>query len=1356
MMEAKKKHFQIKPIQTWKAVTIYILCIVLVAGLLVGNYFADAYRDLITVYLSGSGTVTTEDSEALCLEIQQEGMVLLKNDGGLPLKENARVTLLGQSSVDFVYGGAGSGSVETSAAAALREAMEEAGFSVKPTLWDFYTVGAGREYRKEVPDETGAGTFQVNEVPRDVYTNAEISSFAQYGDAAVVCIGRSGGESADIPTTPLASGYLYLEPDKDELDLLAMACENFQTVVVVINANNPMELGFLEDPAYANVKACLWAGGVGQEGIHAVAQALAGEINPSGHLVDTYAYDSLSAPSAQNLGNYTITNSTVRNGNKYLVYAEGIYVGYRYYETRYEDAVLGQGNAGDYNYGETVQFPFGYGLSYTDFAWSDYKVTEDADAFQISVTVTNTGSVAGKDVVQIYMQSPYTQYDRDNGIEKAAVELVGFAKTKLLDAGAQETITVTVPKELMKTYDASSAKTYIVDAGDYYFAAGMDAHDALNNILAAKGYSYANGMTADGNAAFAHKHTVAQQDNTTYAVSSATRNSVTNRFDDVDIRMYDPDFTYLTRSDWTGTMPATYQNGMWNAPAQLLADLEWKRGVDVVGTGAETMPVFENGGELKLSELVGKDYSDPAWEQLLQQLTADQAMRLVRLGGYATIQIDAIGLPSTQDKDGPSGISGTLVGGQSAMAYPVEVVMASTWDTALMERLGESIGEDSIATGVAGWYAPGVNIHRSPNSGRNFEYFSEDGFLSGQMSGAEVKGTRSKGVITYMKHFALNDQETNRYGCAVFANEQAIREIFLKGFELTVTLGDSNAAMASMNRLGATWAGAHKGLMTHVLREEWGFEGAVITDQASVPAMFYQDIISGLAAGTDLWLNTNKNYWKLDEYTEADGTVKDWSTNPAVMSHVQRAAKNVIYAVSTSNAMATADEGPTVAPWEIALTVLNVVAGIGVLLAAGWTTLRVVKTQQSKPKHESEEGDDIVKKPIVAILVVVALLLGIGGGVMVSRMTAAPGGDAPVTGAAEIVRTSIYGEIAGNTNNDNDYVEYELTLYADNTYKFTSTRAINGYSMLLGNTVVSAYGTYTMGESVDGTTACNLSEATRILYTSYSDVGGYNMSYDTNTLTYPVELPGGIMTEQADFWAQFGPARTIMLDDTNPSRMNFETGNPPPISKNPAKDEPKDDPTEPVEDPTEPSAPAEATEIATIVSDDEGTTMTFYSDGTYKFVFASYNVEDKGTYTVDGGKLTLVNSKGAEAFAEGDPWKIHYVSAMSDQLTGDFTIDASVLSGGATAEVTEIATIVSDDEGTTMTFYSDGTYKFVFASYNVEDKGTYSVDGGKLTLVNSKGAEASAEGDPWKIHYVSAMSDQLTGDFTIAASVLAG
>ena len=634
----KKQPRQLKPIGTAKAVAIYVLCAALIVGMLVGNYFTDAYRELITVYLSGSGTVTTAESEALCLEIEEEGMVLLQNrDGALPLKSGAAVSVFGQDSVDFVYGGAGSGSVDTSKAATLKQALEKSGFQVNQALWDFYLTGPGKDYRKSVPDETGRGDFAVNEVPVSAYTQSVKDSFAQYHDAAIVCIGRSGGESSDIPTQPLASGYRYLELDQDELDLLAMACGSFDTVVLVLNSNNTLELGFLEDPAYANVKACLWCGGVGQEGIYAIGKALAGTVNPSGRLVDTYAYDSLSAPSATNLGDYSITNSTITNGGKYLVYAEGIYVGYRYYETRYEDGVLGQGNAGDYDYGSAVQFPFGHGLSYTQFQWSDYQVKEASDGFEASVTVTNTGDRAGKDVVQIYMQSPYTDYDRANGVEKSAVELVGFAKTGLLEPGKSETVTISVPKEVMKTYDASGAGTYILDAGDYYFAAGHDAHHGLNNILAAKGFTAADGMDADGDAAMAWKTTVDVQDSTTYAVSLATGKAVSNQFQDTDIRYYDGGFRYLSRSDWAGTWPETYQGGSWQAPGTLLKDLEWKRGVDVVGTGSEPMPTFEAKTERRASDLVGTDYSDPAWQELAEQLTPDQAMRLVRLGGYATV-----------------------------------------------------------------------------------------------------------------------------------------------------------------------------------------------------------------------------------------------------------------------------------------------------------------------------------------------------------------------------------------------------------------------------------------------------------------------------------------------------------------------------------------------------------------------------------------------------------------------------------------------------------------------------------------------------------------------------------------------
>ena len=1350
-MEKEKR--QIKPISTGKAVLIYIICAVLIAAMMVGNYFADAYRELITVYFSGSGTVSSEASETLCLEIEREGMVLLKNEGLLPLAEKSAISVFGQDSVDFVYGGAGSGSVDASRAANLKQALEAAGFSVNPTLWDFYAAGPGKSYRKTTPDETGAGQFAVNEVPVSLYTDEVKNSFALYGDAALVCIGRSGGESSDIPTAPLPSGSLYLQLDKDEMDMLSLACGSFDNVVLLLNSNNPLELGFLDDPAYTGVKAVIWCGGVGQTGIYAIGEVLAGTVNPSGRLVDTYAYDSLSAPSAVNLGDYTITNSNIDHGNKYLVYAEGIYVGYRYYETRYEDAVLGQGNAGGYDYSSTVQFPFGYGLSYTDFDWSGYTVDERDDSFEVSVTVANRGNRAGKDVVEIYLQSPYTDYDKQNGVEKASVVLSGFAKTGTLEPGASETVKVTVPKELMKSYDPYGAGIYIVDAGDYYVAVGRNAHDALNNILAAKGYTAAQGMDQDGDAAMAWKTTVNRMDSSTYSVSSATGAAISNRFDDVDIRYYDGGFTYLSRSDWEGTWPETYQGGSWQAPNALLNDLIWKRSTEVIGSGSERMPAFEQNSGKTVSDLVGTAYGDKAWKELAEQLTLNQTLRLVRLGGYATIQLDAIGLPATQDKDGPSGISGTLVGGQSATAYPVEVVMASTWNTELIHRLGESVGDDSVATGVAGWYAPGVNIHRSPYSGRNFEYFSEDGFLSGQISAAEVQGTRSKGVLTYMKHFALNDQETNRYGAAFFANEQAVREVFLKGFEYTVTQGDTNGVMASMNRIGATWSGSHKGLMTKVLRDEWGFEGCVITDQASVPAMFYQDMVSGLAAGTDLWLNTNKNYWQLNAYKEIDGTVTDWTANAAVMANAQRAAENVIYAVSTTNAMKDAGKAAAPALWEIGLTILSIIIYGGGLLLIVWTTLRLAKTLKAKPKAaKTEEGDDIVKKNIVVILTVAALIVGIAAGALVMHFL---GGETKGASAAEVANVYVYGEAAGNQRGDNDFSEYELTLYTDGTYKLTTSTASCGYSMLLSTTVTSAYGTYTKGASADGYTPCELSKATRIVYNGYSDVGGYNLSYDTDTISsYPIELPGGVMTEKDDFWAKFGPAWTVSLDDATQSKMLMDTGAaaPNPIGGKAKNDQPAEE-TQPAEEvqPIEETV----TELVTVPSDDGATSLTFNGDGTFVFKFESYHVEDAGTWTYENGTLTLTNAKGAEAVAEGDPLKLHYVTAVSNQLTGDFTINAADLGAGDSEAATELVTVPSDDGATSLTFNDDGTFVFKFESYHVEDAGTWTYENGTLTLTNSKDAEAVAEGDPLKLHYVTAVSDQLTGDYTINPEDLA-
>lgn len=901
-----------------------MICVVLIVGLTVGTITANNYSDLISNVLNADTTKVkgevdaiyksdyasneelVKHEEEICEQIEAEGIVLLKNNGALPLK-GKKVTLLGQNTVDFVYGGSGSGSVSADKAVTLQEAMKRAGFEINETMTSFYTTGAGKDYLKSFPSETGKGAFEVNEVPISKYTDTERNSFLEYNDAAIVVLGRSGGESSDLPTTKLPTGYRYLEPDKNELDLLQLACDYFDEVIVLLNSNNPMELGFLNQ---YEVDACIWTGAVGQTGMYAIAEVLEGKVNPSGRLVDTYAYDSTSAPSFANLGDYSIINADeeVKNSGKYMVYSEGIYIGYRYYETRYEDSVMGVEHVGEFDYKDEVQFPFGYGMSYTNFTYSNYQVVEGTDSFEVTVDVKNTGDVAGKHVVEVYLQSPYTDYDRENGVEKASVELVGFSKTKLLEPEESQCVSICIPKEELKTYDAYMAKTYILDAGDYYIALGTNAHDAINNILATKGYTTEQGMDAEGNRDLVFKYVVDDMDSTTYAISTETGNTIVNQLEDIDIRFYDNEFVYLTRNNWEGTFPTTYADGNWEVTATALEDWKFNRSNEIINDSQAVMPVTNKENGLKVADYISTEYNEESWDLLLEQLSIEKMIKLVRMGGYATISIDAIGLPATADKDGTAGFSSSIVPGRSGMAYPPEVVLASTWNTDLINELGVCIGEDSLALGVHGWYAPGIDIHRSPYSGRNFEYFSEDGFLSGKMGASIVNGARSKGCICYMKHFALNDQETNRYGASIFVNEQAAREIFLKGFEMTVREGHSTAAMAAMNRIGATWVGAHKGLMTEILRNEWGFEGMVITDQASVPAMLYQDIVSGLDAGCDLWLNTNASLWLIDEY----------KTNATVMSNVKRATKNIIYAVSRSNAMngiSSESEVVEIIPW---------------------------------------------------------------------------------------------------------------------------------------------------------------------------------------------------------------------------------------------------------------------------------------------------------------------------------------------------------------------------------------------------------------------------------------------------------
>lgn len=960
-----------KPFALWKGITIIAAGAVLSAAMAAGTGVAYSYEGLLDVYFSRSNYEATDNEKKKCEEVAAEGITLLKNEGNLlPLDVNTqnKLGLLGQDSVDFVYGGAGCGSVDTANAPTVKQAFERAGFTVDSKLWDFYKSGPGSSYRKDVPSAQGTGSFIVNEVPASVYTD-DVKNSVGTNDAVFCFIGRSGGESFDLPLTTNDRSYkitggnhLYLQADDNELDMLRLACSKSENVVLIVNSNNAMELGFLDSDEFKNIKSVLWVPGVGQEGLYALGDIVSGKVNPSGRLVDTWAYDSTSAPSFKNLGSFATEGVTFPSENsesqynkasRYLVYEEGIYVGYKYYETRYEDSVLARANVGTFDYDTAVQFPFGFGKSYSDFQWSDFSVTEKDDVFEVSVTVKNNAEIAGKDVVEIYMQSPYTDYDITNGIEKSSVELVGYAKTGLIAKDATETVKVEVAKEDLASYDAKTAKTYIRDAGQYYFTAAKDSHDAIKNILTKKEKI----STGDASLVDA-SYNPSAIDTTSFATSKETNKPITNQFDDCDPTYYGEEAaTYVTRNNWENTLPTSaYKNGTWAVGDTLNNALNWNRSDEVVKNDV-AMPTNSSGTNLTIHDAVvngvAKDYDDPIWDKLVEQISQKKMLELVRMGGYATIELKAIDMPGTQDKDGPSGISGTLVGGTSCMAWPVEVMMAATWNDELIEEMGVILGDDSIRAGVTGWYAPGADIHRSPYSGRNFEYYSEDGFLSGKIGAAEVRGVRSRGVIAYMKHFALNDQETGRSGGIVMGNEQSIREIYLKGFEKIVREGNCTAAMAAMNRIGATWAGAHKGLMTNVLRNEWGFHGMVITDQASVSAMFYEDIISGLYAGNDLWLNTGTTYWDLNAfYTGA-------TSNGRIMQSVHNAAKNIIYTVVTSNANPDMNfkVGPeledvsvenTVLPWRVFLWTGDVVIWALSAAGIGLSVYLILKSKKSK------------------------------------------------------------------------------------------------------------------------------------------------------------------------------------------------------------------------------------------------------------------------------------------------------------------------------------------------------------------------------------------------------------------------
>ena len=862
-------------------------------------------------------------------QVEAEGAALLVNENqALPLAEGAAVSCFSSSSVNLVYGGTGSGNVDASKADTLKSALEESGFSVNETLWDFYSEGEGSEYvtsRGGTVTTTGATT---SEVPWSVYTDEVKESVASYGDAAIVVLSRVGGEGADL--TYDGANYLALDTNEQEmLENIASMKEQgiVKKVVVLINSANPLQVDFLKDNIY-NIDACLWIGDVGGNGINAVADILAGKINPSGSLVDTYCYDNYSSPAMQNFTPITYEGYEEglipENASTYMIYQEGIYVGYKYYETRYEDTVMGTGNAGNYVYSDDVAFPFGYGLSYTTFAYSNMNVNynADTDQFEVKVTVTNTGDTySGKETVQIYAQSPYTQYDIDNKVEKASVALCGFGKTEELAPGESQELTITVDRRELASYDAYGAGTYILDAGDYYLTAATDAHNAVNNILAAKGYSAANGMDGEGNAALTYRWNNPTLDTTTYSTSK-NGTKIENQLSDADINLYegnDTQITYLTRNDWEGTFPTEpVQLALTDTMVEDLQDVQY----DPADYETVEMPTLGADNGLTLYDMIGLDYDDPLWEDLLDQLTFDEMVSLIGDAFHWTMPVKSVEAPGSRDENGPQGLTVTLFGAGldvETTAFTSEDVMAATFNVDLIREVGRVIGNDCLNAGVACLYGPGNNIHRTPYGGRNFEYYSEDGFLSGKISAAEVKAIQEKGVHVVMKHFALNDCEQDRIGLGVWVGEQAAREIYLKAFQIPFEEGDANGVMVAYTRWGCIWSGGNKGLMTNIMREEWGSNGMSITDNVLTS---YVNGVDGVMAGTSIYDAMLPFVTNLFPQYEDD---------PVIVTAMREASHHNLYAIAHSVAMNGVGEDTTVK--VVRPQILNILQFAGIAFA---------------------------------------------------------------------------------------------------------------------------------------------------------------------------------------------------------------------------------------------------------------------------------------------------------------------------------------------------------------------------------------------------------------------------------------
>ena len=867
---------------------------------------------------TGNGTLsdeTNEEAAEVAEEIMEDGIVLLKNESLLPLNETKKLNIFGWESINPAYGGAGSGGInDLYDIVSLNQGLENAGFSINQELVDFYN-----NYGADNPEMSiQKQSWTLPEPPVDTYSDELIKSAKEYSDVAVVVLSRKAGEGHnDIPMDVRKAAYdnnsdeyddfpegeHYLQLSQTERNMVDMVCSNFDNVIVIYNGANQFELGFADE--YPQIKSVVWCPGTGNVGFNALGKVFSGEVNPSGKTPDTFIYDMTTAPwwnnaektEYTNLADMAVEGMNAGTAQVYAPaftnYVEGIYVGYKYYETAAQEGAI--------DYDKTVQYPFGYGLSYTEFEQKMGELEEKDGQISVDVEVTNTGDVAGKDVVEVYYKPPYT----NGGIEKSSANLIEFAKTDLLQPGESQTVTVTFSIEDMASYDENNAKAYVLEKGDYVISINSDSHTVLDQ----KTY------TVDKDVVYKGENKRSSDDT-----------AATNVFEDAK-----GDITYLSRADhFANYEEATAAPESAELGEPYVSEYHLNSNFDKTTylNDEDVMPTTGADNGLTLADMRDADYDDPRWEKLLDQLTVDEMANMIAMAGYQTAAMDSVGKVATLDFDGPAAINNNFTG-VGSIGFPIEVVVASTWNKELAQAWGECMGKISQEMGAEGWYAPGMNTHRTAFGARNYEYFSEDGVLAGNMGANAVEGARKYGVYSYIKHFAL--YEGNAKMVSVWSNEQAIREIYLKPFEISVKQGGANAVMVSWSFLGDKWTGECSNLMNTVLRDEWGFRGMALTDFFRNNGHGFMNADAALANGVDAMLST---------FNGEENNVAN-SEHPTSVLQMRNACKNVMYTVVSSWAYDGEHEETGMENWKKAGIGIDIVialfmAGMEVLVIRGY------------------------------------------------------------------------------------------------------------------------------------------------------------------------------------------------------------------------------------------------------------------------------------------------------------------------------------------------------------------------------------------------------------------------------------